>query len=123
MADISELIGVTLTEIKNTQDRIEFISDCDKWAMYHIQDCCEAVYVADIIGDLQDLVGSPIVRAEENTSNQDPKDFKRGKGDYYPESMTWTFYRIGTEKGTVVIRWCGESNGYYSESVEFSGII
>ena len=68
--------------------------------MFHIQECCED----------DDLVGSPILLAEEVT-NQEVKDVL--------ESSTWTFYKLATIKGYVDIRWVGTSNGYYSESVDF----
>ena len=82
--------------------------------MSHYQDCCEQVYIEDIVGDINDVVGSPILLAEEAISHDDDK------GNF--ESITWTFYHLSTIKGGVTIRWCGSSNGYYSESVDFERV-
>jgi hypothetical protein len=103
--DFNVLVGKTLESVVNS----------DK--LYHSDDCCESVTVEDIAGNLDDLVGSPILQAEESSNSDDP----HGQ-DYEPESYTWTFYRIATAKGLVVIRWYGTSNGYYSESVSFAKV-
>ena len=114
--DFSTLVGKILKEVKLVgNDEIIFItSEGERFKLYHQQDCCEGVYVEDINGDIEDLVNFPILQAEESTSN----DIIDGKPEY-PDSFTWTFYKLATVKGYVTIRWLGESNGYYSESVDF----
>lgn len=114
------LVGKTLSDIENTGDRLIFTTtDGKSYRMCHDQDCCESVTIDDICGELSDLIGSPIIRAEENSSNENPEGVPIPE---YQDSFTWTFFRIATAKGTVVIRWYGESNGYYSEWVNFEEI-
>ncbi len=111
MTDISYLLGKCLQKIDVEEDfRILFHTKDDGiLAMDHHQDCCEQVKIEDITGDLNDLIGNPILIAEERTSTT--------KTEW--DSKTWTFYELATIKGSVTIRWLGESNGYYSESVDF----
>ena len=114
---IEKLIGLTLKEIKVSDDEITFITECGRtFLMYHEQECCEDVSIDDICGNLDALIGAPIMVAEESTNSDN------SKSPYYEESHTWTFYRIGNILEFVVIRWYGESNGYYSESVNFREI-
>ena len=112
---LSELVGKILSDVAVNADMDEIVfrtNDGAVYCMYHLQDCCEEVYIEDICGELDWLIGTPILVAEERTSEGNCKD-------EYDESCTWTFYTISTIKGTVVIRWYGTSNGYYSESVSF----
>jgi len=116
---MNKFIGQTVKEIKKTDSEILFICESgDRFIMYHSQDCCEWVSIDDISGDLNDLIGSPILKFEERTSGE-PQEGQ--EVDKYL-TFTWTFYTIATVKGYVDIRWYGESNGYYSESVDFEEV-
>ena len=125
-AEISELIGKTVVSIDKKEDELIFIcATGEKYKMYHSQDCCESVTIEDICGDLDDLIGAPILKAKEVSNKPFIKAFEtkiRKKGNYRPDSYTYTFYKFATIKGYVDIRWYGESNGYYSESVYFTKV-
>lgn len=120
MAEFKELEG-------NTFDRVAHVADIDDerivferavgsdFFLYHSQECCESVYVEDIEGDLHDLEDTPILFAEESSTDIPPDGCTA-----HDDSNQWTFYRIRTIKGSVVIRWYGSSNGYYSTSVSFA---
>ena len=115
--EVTVLKGKTLSSVIGGvgEDSIEFrTTDGETYLMDHEQDCCESVSVQDIVGDLQDLVGSEILLAEE-VAGETPVDFD----DRYLDSYSWTFYKFATVKGYVDIRLLGESNGYYSEGVSF----
>ena len=120
--DISILKGKTLKDVQQhgVEEIIFETVDGELYKMHHYQDCCESVTIDDVCGDLQDLVGSPILMAEESTNvNKNPPEVVPPD---YQDSFTWTFYRLATVKGYVTIRWYGSSNGYYSESVYFEKV-
>ena len=120
--EVDVLKGKTLSSVESSGEEIVFKTvDGDVYKMYHSQDCCESVYIESITGDLQDLVGAPILRAE---VSEDLFDIIKnaGKEKERDDSYTWTFYKFATRKGYVDIRWYGSSNGYYSESVDFEKV-
>ena len=116
---IGELVGKTLTSIVGAHKESESIvftcSDGSEYIMYHEDECRESVSVEDVCGDVGDLLGVPIDKAEESQNDSShPNGFVP---EYEPQSFTWTFYHLATINGYVTIRWYGTSNGYYSEDV------
>jgi hypothetical protein len=105
--------GNTFTDISGMDIDSEEIIFTDKNGnkikMHHRVDCCESVYLEDINGKLEHLLNSEILYFREKS--------KKNEDEYCHQ--TFTFYTISTIKGTVDLRWNGESNGYYSESVAF----
>ena len=118
-----DLVGKTLVRIEvdrlefENGDEIVFLTECGKkYRLFHDQDVNEQVDIDDICGNLGDLLGSPILVAEEvSNSSGTPKNDD--------VSYTWTFYKIDTARGGVTIRWYGCSNGCYSEAVDFVEIV
>ena len=115
MESFNWIIGKTFTEVKqvnNYGDELHFVSDEGTFVFYHDQNCCESVGIEEVHGDLNDLVGAPLLVAEERTETGET-------ADAWADSQTWTFYEFRTIKGSVTVRWLGTSNGYYSERVDY----
>jgi len=119
MTDVTliPIIGAYCSQVYITENKEEFYlffrmigeSQNKLLKFYHEQECCEQVFIEDVCGDIKDLMYSPITQAEVVSEQKDAR-----LGD----SQTWTFYKFATAKGSVTLRWLGESNGYYSERVD-----
>jgi hypothetical protein len=111
------LVGKTIKSVKGLQNGSEEVrfelDNGDTLVMRYEPDCCASCCVDDFSGDVADIIGTPIVVAEDRS--QDGSD-KVGPHGFKEDSATWTFYTIRTHKGTLDIKWFGSSNGYYSES-------
>lgn len=121
LVTFEDLLGKTFTSIEVSEDDDEIIfacSDGTKYKMYHEQDCCERVVIEDICGNIEDLLNTPILMAED-ISNLCEDTPKCEDDDLYG-TYTWTWYKLATIKGYVTIRWYGTSNGYYSEEVNMA---
>lgn len=131
--DFSVLKGETLKEIQmnkpnpiswwSSDGGMLFITESGKqfW-MGHYQDCCESVYLEEISGNLDDLIGNPLVMAEQVSNEEEYTNMLPKKEASKYCSETWTFYKLATYKGYVTLRWYGTSNGFYSESVSFEEV-
>jgi len=109
---MEKLIGLTISKIIINNDKRQMIlytKEQRKFVFFHEQDCCEDVYIEDICGDLEDIINHPILQSEKVSSSQKDED--------NCESQTFTFYKIATMENSITIRWCGKSNGCYSEEV------
>lgn len=111
--DFSILNGKTIVELSGMEKDSDEISiecsDGSAYKLYHEQDCCESVYLEDVSGNVSNLLNTPIISADLTTDSQNT--------DW--GSQTYSYYHLKTVKGYVDLRWCGESNGYYSEEVDF----
>ena len=113
---MAQMLGKTFVQVTGAVGNFDLLFETangERFMFSHQQDCCERVDINDIVGDLEDLVGEPLLLAEE-VQGETPVDFN--EREY--ESVTWTFYKFATRKGYVYVRWLGESNGYYSEGVD-----
>ena len=103
--NINSLLGHIFNKITRQDDQI-ILEGTGDFILKHDQECCEDVYIEDICGDIEDILYNEIILAEEFSKNNPNAS---GSG-------TWSFYKIGTNKGSITIRFYGSSNGSYSEN-------
>lgn len=116
MKDVFEVVkGQVIESVegleKQSEELVINFKSGNSIKMYHEQNCCESVWLEDF-EEPKNLIGSTIIKlvVDENQEGS-------GWG-----SRTWTFYKLMTTKGELFLRWCGESNGYYSEDVDIKYI-
>lgn len=137
MTDVTKykrILGLTPTKVEWDEYQVVLTFPQGVFTFYHEQDCCENVYVESVTGDLQDLLLGPLLVAEQVAQGESeyPKQFRNrdvitnmtrdrltNTKPSVPtgESQTWSFVKLGNMSDTIIIRWHGSSNGYYSETV------
>ena len=112
--DIKDMVGKKVLGIYYDEENFQILTDDGVYAFYHEQSCCENVWLTQVDGISDKIIGSRIVIAEVVTKTGEDGVIDTDKYN----SVTWSFYKIGTNKGMIDFRFQGESNGYYSESVD-----
>ena len=112
--DIDDLVGKVIKGWAYSDEYFQILTDDCVYIFYHEYSCCESVWLTQVDGISDKLIGSRIVIAEVVTKTGEHGVIDTDEYD----SITWSFYKIGTNKGMIDFRWCGESNGYYSETVD-----
>lgn len=93
---LEDMVGRTFVSVSNNAGETLVFLDAEGNGVefYHGQDCCESVGINDIVGELSDLLHTPILRAEVRSWSD---EMPEGEGLTLPEyhdSYTWTFYEF-----------------------------
>lgn len=109
-SNFEQIQGMTITAVvyKETSESLHIHLNTHVLEMIHHQECCETVYLADVVGSFEDLIGYPLLEVSENLIDIGSEDI----------SSTASYYNFRTIKASVQLRWVGESSGYYSETVD-----
>tara|TARA_R110000803_G_scaffold22351_5_gene55762 strand:+ start:1924 stop:2295 length:372 start_codon:yes stop_codon:yes gene_type:complete len=111
---LNSLQGETLAYIDESPDQVLLTTVSGReFQVYHRQDCCESVGIEDTEGNWHDLVGKPLLSVDEECEDA---------SDRSSDSATATRLTFKVDGATVINKWIGESNGYYSESITIEEI-
>ena len=117
--EFSDLVGEVLdaVDIDKEENQILLTTRSGrKFLIYHEQDCCETVAMHWQDGSFDKLIGKPIVEARDFAVDTGESEI-----DYDSQTTTTLVFRVDDQ--TVISRWIGDSNGYYSESVDIAELI
>ena len=92
--EFSDLLNHEVVDVYHDDGVFQILTKTHLFQLYHDGECCEHVYLQDVVGDIQSLIGNKILMAEESTSNENPLHDQEC-------SFTWTFYKLATIKGYV----------------------
>jgi hypothetical protein len=112
-AEFEELKGKIIRQIEIIGDYAGLRFICDDgigYQLVHYRNCCEYARFVDICGELEWLLNTPVLMAEQ-------VDGEHGYQEW--EHYTWTFYKLATKRGYVTLSFLGNSNGYYNEEATF----
>lgn len=105
----TSMVGKVFSKIEMDRHQ-EFIifsfEDGSVFKMGHNQECCEKVYLEDIVGDITKMIGQTVISAS-HTSD----------GDLSDDGVTvieYNFYTIQGNLDSITLRWYGETNSCYS---------
>jgi hypothetical protein len=111
------LVGEVLdaVDIDREKDQILLTTRSGRqFLIHHEQKCCETVEISGQDGSFDKLIGKPIVEARDNAVDT---------SEEAADSQTTTTLVFRVDDHTVISRWVGDSNGYYSESVDIAELI
>ncbi len=118
--EIGAIVGEVLTHIDTNESNDEILLTTRSGKtikIFHQQDCCENVRIEGTDGNWHDIVGKVIIEASKSEFDEcEPKPSE------WAESWTRTELKFRSDAATVISRWIGESNGYYSEGVDIADV-
>ena len=120
-----EIIGKVLKDysVNGNYDKLTLRFDDDSCCkFYHEQDCCESVQIYSDSLELEFLrlyFGKEITGFYQNEPSVKPEEVFDEERLKWLDSYTVTDLVFQFGEDNAVVRWLGESNGYYSESVDF----
>ena len=116
--EFSALVGEVLDSVDIDREENQILLTTRsgrKFVVYHEQDCCETVAISGQDGSFDKLIGKPLIEARDFAVDTTEEGID--------DSQTTTTLVFRVDDQTVISRWIGDSNGYYSESVDIAELI